>query len=106
MTFRFMRMILFFDLPVETSSNRKEYRHFVSKLKKTGFIMLQKSVYIKLSINITNVEKTIKLVKNFKPKEGNVAILTITEKQFAEIEYIIGEFDTNVINSEDRMIEI
>ena len=44
---RFLRIILFFDLPVETASQRKAYAFFRKKLITNGFIMLQKSVYTK-----------------------------------------------------------
>lgn len=46
-----MRLLIFFDLPVETSKDRKEYTRFHKFLIKSGFIMMQKSVYSKLVIN-------------------------------------------------------
>ena len=48
MSYRFMRAILFFDLPVEKVSQRSAYRSFLKNIKKIGFYMLQKSVYVKL----------------------------------------------------------
>ena len=61
--FRFMRSLLMFDLPVETSAERRAYARFVKFIKKQGFIMFQKSIYCKLSINESSVkllEKTVK----------------------------------------------
>ena len=40
-----MRVMVFFDLPVITSANRKDYRDFHKYLIKTGFLMMQESVY-------------------------------------------------------------
>lgn len=54
--YRYMRSILMFDLPVLTATDRKNYRQFVKFLKQSGFIMFQESVYIKLSINESNVK--------------------------------------------------
>ncbi len=101
-----MRLILFFDLPVEKSSQQKEYRKFVKNIKKIGFYMLQKSVYIKMSIDMQAIESTINKVKGFVPKEGDISILTITEKQFANIEFILGNNSTDVINGDERIIEL
>ena len=42
---RFMRMIVFFDLPVTTKKDRKAYTDFRKFLIRDGFIMLQYSVY-------------------------------------------------------------
>lgn len=88
---RFMRIVLFFDLPIETSSQRKAYSKFRKNLIKEGFIMLQKSVYTKLAINRQTMALEIERVKSFLPKEGLVQILTVTEKQFARITTLVGE---------------
>ena len=94
---RFLRIILFFDLPVETASQRKAYALFRKKLITNGFLMLQKSVYTKLVINRQSMELEINKVKSSLPKEGLVQILTVTEKQFTRIETILG---TAVVHSE------
>ena len=44
---RFMRLLVFFDLPVESASQRKEYRLFRKFLIKDGYLMMQESVYAK-----------------------------------------------------------
>lgn len=48
------------------------------------------------------------LIKNklrkLKPKEGLIQILTITEKQFASIEFLCGEAQKTVIDSEERLL--
>ena len=54
MNYRFMRVLVFFDLPVLTAKERREYRRFRNELLKNGFIMLQESVYCKLALNSFN----------------------------------------------------
>ena len=44
---------MFFDLPVATIKDRREYSRFRRFLIKNGFIMLQESVYCKLAQNQT-----------------------------------------------------
>ena len=48
-----MRVLVFFDLPVITSENRRAYSKFRKFLLKNGFMMLQESVYCKLALNGT-----------------------------------------------------
>ena len=49
-----MRMILFFDLPTVTDANKRTYRKFHNYLLSEGFIMMQYSVYMKLTLNATS----------------------------------------------------
>ena len=41
MSYRYMRVIVMFDLPVATASDRREYTHFRKYLIKNGFLMMQ-----------------------------------------------------------------
>ena len=54
-----MRVLVFFDLPVTTSENRRAYVHFRKFLLKNGFLMLQESVYCKLALNSTAVNAIV-----------------------------------------------
>ena len=46
-----MRILVMFDLPTETSEDRRNYRKFRKNLIKNGFIMMQESVYVRLAMN-------------------------------------------------------
>ena len=83
--YRYMRSILFFDLPVETAKQKRSYTDFVKILKVNGFFRIQKSVYCKMSIDIQNAELSIKSIKTKLPSEGVVMVMTITEKQFSSM---------------------
>ncbi len=103
---RFMRLLIFFDLPVETSRERKEYAKFHKFLIKNGFIMMQKSVYSKLVINnVTSTAVKQKISANV-PPDGVVEMLEVTENQFSRIEYLVGNKQTLVEESMDRLIEV
>ena len=39
-----MRVIVFFDLPVKTTRDRREYARFRKKLIKSGFVMMQQCI--------------------------------------------------------------
>lgn len=103
---RFMRTILFFDLPAVTKKDHREYTRFVKQLGKHGFAMLQESVYTKLSINESTAESTIRDLKKSLPPDGMISCLTITEKQFAEIEVLLGRMETDVLMSMDKVVHL
>lgn len=106
MSYRFMRLILFFDLPVETAQNRRDYAHFRKFLLKSGFIRMQESVYSKLALNQTVLDGICENVRKNKPPAGLIQMLTITEKQFAKIEFVLGESTGDVISTDERYIEL
>ncbi len=99
-----MRILLFFDLPTDTAKSRKIYSRFRKLLINEGFIMMQESVYTKLALNNSIVNSVKDKIYKNKPPEGIVQMLVITEKQFNNIEYIVGKKDTNVADSTERMI--
>lgn len=102
--FRFMRMLVFFDLPTLTSDDRKNYRLFRKSLIKNGFIMLQESVYCKMMTSPTMEQSVKKLIRSNKPPAGIVTTLAVTEKQFVKMDYVVGEYQNDVIDSEERLI--
>ena len=106
MSYRFMRMLVFFDLPTETDAERREYRRFRKLLIRNGFLMLQESVYCKLLLNSTAQTSMAELLRKNRPPQGIVQMLTITEKQFAKMEYITGEWHSDVIDTDERLVEL
>lgn len=99
-----MRVLVFFDLPVTTSKNRRAYTHFRKFLLKNGFLMLQESVYCKLALNSTAVNAIVENIHKNKPEEGLIQLLTVTEKQYAKMDIIIGEIKSEVLDSDERLV--
>lgn len=104
MSYRYMRVIVLFDLPITTDQGKKEYRKFRKYLIKSGYIMMQESVYCKLAPNDTAADSLIDNIRKNKPEEGLVQVLKLTEKQYSRIEYIVGEFKSEVINTDERLV--
>lgn len=104
MSYRFMRVIVFFDLPTVELEERREYTRFRKFLLKNGFIMLQESVYCKLALNTTVANAIVENVKKNRPADGLVQLLTVTEKQFSRMEFIVGEKDTEIVDSDERLV--
>lgn len=101
-----MRILLFFDLPMVTARDIKNYNIFRRKLIQEGFIMLQESVYCKLALNLSIVKSVKKTLEKIYPPKGNIQLLVITEKQYNSIEYIYEMEKSSKEESTDRVIVI
>lgn len=101
-----MRVIVFFDLPTETAKDRKIYRKFRKSLIDNGFIMLQEPVYAKLALNMQIANSIKQSVYKNKPSKGIVQLLIITEKQFENIEYIVGQKPEDILDNTERLVII
>lgn len=103
-SYRFMRVIVFFDLPTITSEDRREYTRFRKYLIKNGFLMLQESVYSKMTLNKTVADVVTANVRKNKPLHGLVQMMVVTEKQFNKMEYVCGEFNSEVLCTDERLV--
>lgn len=101
---RVMRTMVFFDLPNIYAKDKRNYLMFRKYLLNEGFIMMQESVYSKIVMNSQQSELLLERLRKKAPKKGLIQVLTITEKQYSQIEYIIGEHNSKIIDSEDRLI--
>lgn len=99
-----MRQIIMFDMPTETATDRARYRKFRKFLLSEGFIMHQFSVYSKILLNGTASEAQLNRLAKNNPKNGNITILTVTEKQFSKMVYLHGERNTSPRNTDKRII--
>ncbi|MEO5673898.1 MAG: CRISPR-associated endonuclease Cas2 [Chitinophagales bacterium] len=85
-----MWIIVLFDLPTETAADRKIYTKFRKQIMKDGFSMFQFSIYLRHCASRENTDVHIKRVKTLLPERGHVGILTITDKQFGDMEIFYG----------------
>ncbi len=85
MTNRFMRLLVFFDLPMVTNEEKRIYRHFSKYLTSEGYVRIQYSLYSKLCINVDSAKTYSKRLKQNSPNKGDIRYLIITEKQYQGI---------------------
>lgn len=104
MSYRYMRMLLFFDLPMITNEEKRNYIKFRKHLIKNGFFMLQESVYCKLVLNPTVANSVMKNLEENKPPQGLIQMLIITEKQYEKMIILLGESSSEVLNTDNRMV--
>ena len=104
MNFRYMRVIVCFDLPVLTDANRIDYRTFRKYLVKSGFMMVQESVYCKLAQNSSMADIIVDNIKKNRPHEGLVQVLRVTEKQYSKMDFIVGEKTGDILTTVERLV--
>lgn len=102
--YRYMRTLVFFDLPTLTADERKAAANFRKSLVKDGFIMLQESVYCKLSLNGTAAVYVKERVKKYLPPTGSVILMLITEKQFSDMDLCLGKSQSAIVDSDSKMV--
>lgn len=89
-TRRYMRMMVFFDLPVVTRAERRAYTQFRRFLLNEGYDMIQFSVYGRILNGSDAQEKHLKRLLATLPPDGSVRVLTVTEKQYASMALLVG----------------
>lgn len=99
-----MRLIVMFDLPTDTSEDRRNYRHFRKKLINEGFMMLQYSVYERVCVNRKSARFLENRIATMAPDKGLIQSFMITEKQYNDIHFITGKPIEDVRNSSERTI--
>ncbi|MEE6657385.1 CRISPR-associated endonuclease Cas2 [Pediococcus acidilactici] len=99
-----MRLMIMFDLPVETAVQRKQYRQFRKALINEGFLMIQYSVYVRVCVNKKSATFMENRIKTYLPENGTIQALTLTEKQYNDMHFSVGERVKGVRNTSDRAV--
>ncbi len=87
---KFMRIVVFFDLPVTTKTERYLATSFRRFLLNDGYYMLQYSVYARLCNSVENADQHFARLEKEAPKDGSVRCMIVTEKQYAGMKIISG----------------
>ncbi len=87
---RFMRVMVFFDLPVRTKKQRHNYSIFRKHLIRDGYTMVQFSVYSRTVRNLDDAKKHLQRLRVAVPSVDSVRVTTVTEKQYASMEPLVG----------------
>jgi len=79
-----------FDLPVDTKEARRTYARFRKALLADGFAMLQFSVYARYCGSEEASEMHRKRVGGCVPDDGQVRLVSVTDKQFEKMQVFFG----------------
>ncbi|MCH8558026.1 MAG: CRISPR-associated endonuclease Cas2 [Balneolia bacterium] len=83
--YRIMWLIVLFDLPVTTATQKRRASGFRKDLLADGFTMMQYSVYARHCASKESADVHTKRIENLIPPEGHVSIMRITDKQYSLI---------------------
>lgn len=86
-----MRILVLYDLPVNTPKARKIYAMFRRFLLNDGYVMVQFSVYARLIHGLSSVDKHLSRLRQNAPSEGSIRCIIVTEKQYASMIVLTGE---------------
>ncbi|MCH7688907.1 MAG: CRISPR-associated endonuclease Cas2 [Planctomycetes bacterium] len=89
--YRCMWVLVMFDLPTDTKPARREYTLFRGMLLKDGFSMMQYSVYSRHCASQENADVHVQRIERNVPPDGEVRIITITDKQFERMRIFWGK---------------
>jgi len=89
--YRFMWVVVLFDLPVDTKKARRNYARFRKHLLRDGFTKMQFSVYTRHCSSKENAEVHLQRVTAWVPDDGEVRVLTITDKQYERMRIFWGK---------------
>lgn len=106
-SYKYMRIIVMYDLPNNNYEENKQYTKFRKLLIKNGYIMMQFSIYSKCLNVKTKFNLELNKIKKFIPTEGNIRILQITERQYQDMIYLKGESNINEsVNGPQRFVSL
>lgn len=95
--YHIMWLFVFFDLPVATKKERKLSSDFRKNLIKDGFVMMQFSVYVRHCASYESMDVHRRRVKIVMPDTGKVNMLSVTDKQFGDMETVYGKAAKNEV---------
>lgn len=87
---RYMRILVFFDLPVDEPEKRKVYTRFRKFLLQDGYDMIQYSIYARICNGLDTVSKHMNRLENRLPEEGSIRSMVITDRQYSDMKIHVG----------------
>ena len=99
-----MRLLVLFDLPVASKAERRVASRFRKYLQNDGYYMLQFSIYCRVCKGIEAVDKHITRLQPELPPEGNVRMMVVTEKQFQDMQILVGKPEKNEEHSCEQLV--
>lgn len=99
-----MWLFALFDLPVKTKRDRKRYAQFRAKLLSEGFSMLQFSVYARYCSGEDMSDSLRDRVRKVIPQEGQVRLMSITDRQFGKQEVFFGKRSRAVEEAPSQLV--
>ncbi len=102
-----MWLMVMFDMPTNTKKAKRKYRYLREKLIKEGYLMMQYSIYTKSFHSYESAIHGRKKIKDFIKTNilrGSIRLLMFTDKQFSNMEIIVGTKTTDEKNAPKQLL--
>lgn len=101
-------MLVMYDVPTCSPTEKKAYRLLATYLKRTGFYYLQGSIYAK---PLSEKYKSLVIIENIKKivvAESNIRSVILTHHAFLSMQVICGKesFGENLIKKKNSVIVV
>lgn len=98
-------MLIMFDLPTGSASEKKSYMKFRKFLLDDGYRMEQFSVYTRSCLGQDNADTHIGRLRANLPEAGRVIALVLTEKQYEDRKVLVcsSEYETKTADLGSQM---
>jgi len=83
-------ILVMFDLPVMTETERRNAARFRKDLLDEGYLMIQWSIYARPCVSYEKMDSHIASVKAITPQAGNVRLMFLTDEQWGKSVTVIG----------------
>jgi CRISPR-associated protein Cas2 len=83
--YRFMWLLVMFDLPVGTKAERRSATKFRQWLLDEGYEMSQFSIYMRFCAGKEQVDRRVRAIAKARPGKGSVHLLAVTDRQFEQM---------------------
>lgn len=102
--FRMAWVLIFFDLPVRTSEQRKIATQFRKDLIRDGYFMVQYSVYARPCGSADRVDTQVRRIKSHIPPGGEVRSMIITDAQWGRMKIYRNNTPVNPEQMPEQML--
>lgn len=82
-----MWAIVLFDLPTRTVEDTKAATKYRTALRRLGFEMMQRSVYVRHRATVELAEGSVRDAQRAMPRLGIVGMLQLTDEQYDRMEF-------------------
>lgn len=89
--YRFMWLLVMFDLPVATKAQRSAATRFRQWLLDEGYEMSQFSVYMRFCVGKEQVDRRVRAIGKARPSQGSIHVLAVTDRQFEQMVVFRGK---------------
>lgn len=105
--YRFMWLMIMFDMPTDTKKARKKYRYLRTRLLKEGYLMMQFSIYIRSYHSYEAALNGKKKIKDFIASnmlKGRIRMIMFTDKQFGNMDVLVGTKSEDEKNAPKQLL--